>query len=61
MLEHELVRSVLLERLLKANSPEGRNRKEWQALRDRKARFRDLPADEPVGIFLRGEELDRAA
>ncbi len=62
MIEHELVRSVLLERVIKANSPEVRFRKEWQALRADEARDRDIEADEhPVELFLKGKELDRAA
>ena len=62
MIELELARSVLLERLVEANSREARFRKEWQAMRARKARYRDVPADEqPVDLFLRGEEYDRAA
>lgn len=62
MIEHELVRSVLLERVIKANSPEARFRKEWQALRADEARDRDIEADEhPVDLFLKGEELERAA
>ncbi len=61
MIELELARSVLLGRLHEANTREARFRKEWQAMRARKARFRDIPAGEPVGLFLRGEEYDRAA
>ncbi len=62
MIEHELVRSVLLERVIKANSPEVRFRKEWQALRAGEARDRDIEADEhPVDVFLKGKELERAA
>ena len=62
MIEHELVRSVLLGRLIEANSPEVRFRKEWQALRANEARNRDNDADEhPVDLFLKGKELDRAA
>ena len=61
-MEHELVRSVLLERLMKANSPEVRFRKEWQALRAGEARIRDISAeDHPVELFLSGKVLDRAA
>ncbi len=62
MIEHELVRSVLLERSIEANSPEVRFRKEWQALRAAEARARDTSAEvHPVDIFLQGKELDRAA
>ncbi|MCY3505732.1 MAG: hypothetical protein OXH41_06185 [Chloroflexi bacterium] len=62
MIEHELVRSVLLERVIKANSPEARFRKEWQALRADEARDRDVEAGEhPVDVFLKGKELERAA
>ena len=62
MIEHELVRSVLLGRLVEANSPEVRFRKEWQALRAAEARDRDIEADEhPVDLFLEGKELERAA
>ena len=61
MIEHELVRSVLLERFIKANSPEVRFRKEWQAQRA-EARASDIGAEvHPVDIFLQGKELDRAA
>ena len=62
MIEHELVRSVLLERVTKANSPAVRFRKEWQALRAGEARISDIGAeDHPVDLFLSGKELDRAA
>ncbi len=74
MFEHELARSVLLERSFEVNSPEIRFRKEWQALRANEARItkadarvrkaeariRDLGAEQhPVDRFIKG--LDRAA
>ena len=64
MIEHELVRSVLLERLIKANSPEVRFRKEWQARQAPviEAPISVLPKDEhPVDRFLKREEIERAA
>ena len=62
MFEHELARSVLLERLSEVNSPEVRFRKEWQALRDTDARIGDTEAEvHPVDLFLQGKELERAA
>ncbi len=64
MIEHELVRSVLLERLIKANSPEVRFRKEWQDRRDSaiEAPISVLRADPtPVDRFLNGKEIERAA
>lgn len=64
MIEHELVRSVLLERLIKANSPEVRFRKEWQDRRDSaiEAPISVLGADPtPVDRFLNGKEIERAA
>ena len=62
MFEHELARSVLLERLSEANSPEVRFRKEWQALRASEARIGDTEAEaHPVDLFLQGKELERAA
>ena len=60
--EHELARSVLLERLIEANSPEVRFRKEWQALRAEDARISETEAEaNPVDLFLQGKEIERAA
>ena len=69
MIEHELVRSVLLERLIKANLPEVRFRKEWQARRADPARASTAVAPisvlqaepTPVDRFLNREEIERAA
>ena len=64
MIEHELVRSVLLERLIKANSPEVRFRKEWQDRQDStiEAPISVLSRDaHPVDRFLNGKEIERAA
>ena len=62
VIEHEMARSVLLGRLIEANSPEVRFRKEWQALRANEARIRETEAEQhPVDLFLQGKELERAA
>ena len=61
MFEHELARSVLLERFIEVNSLEWQFRKEWQALRAdaKKARIRDIEAEaRPVDLFLKGEEFE---
>ena len=57
-----MARSVLLERLIEANSPEVRFRKEWQALRAEDARISETEAEaNPVDLFLQGKEIERAA
>ena len=62
MIEHELARSVLLERFLTVNSPEWRFRKEWQALRACVARSREIEQGELRLERLRErQQLARAA
>ena len=57
-----MARSVLLERLIEANSPEVRFRKEWQALRAEDARISETEAEaNPVDLFLQGKGIERAA
>ena len=69
MIEHAMARSVLLGRLVEANSPEVRFRKEWQALRSNPERANTAVAPisvlkaepTPLDRFLSGEEIERAA
>lgn len=60
MIEHELARSVLLERSWLLNSPEWRFRKEWDALRAEEALARER-ADEELRIDRLRDKLARAA
>lgn len=60
MFEHELARSVLLERSLLLNSPEWRFRREWDAIRAGEARAREI-ADEELRIDRLRRRLARAA
>ena len=51
-----MARSVLLGRLIEANSPEVRFRKEWQALRANEARIPKTETEQhPVDLFLQGK------
>ncbi len=69
MIEHALARSVLLGRLVEANSPAVRHRREWLALRADPARANTAVAPisvlkaepTPVDRFLSGEPIERAA
>ena len=60
VIEHELARSVLLERSWLLNSPEWRFRKEWDALRAEEALARER-ADEELRIDRLRDKLARAA
>lgn len=60
VIEHELARSVLLERSLLLDSPEWRFRKEWDALRAEEALARER-ADEELRIDRLRDKLARAA
>jgi len=69
VIEHALARSVLLGRLVEANSPSVRYRREWLALRADPARANTAVAPisvlqaepTPVDRFLLGKEIERAA
>jgi len=69
VIEHALARSVLLGRLVEANSPAVRYRREWLALRADPARANTAVAPisvlqaepTPVDRFLSGKEIERAA
>lgn len=58
--EHELARSVLLERSLLLGSPEWRFRREWDAIRADEALAREI-ADEELRIDRLRQKLARAA
>lgn len=60
MFEHELARSVLLERSLLLGSPEWRFRREWDAIRAAEALAREI-ADEELRIDRLRQKLARAA
>ncbi len=69
MIEHAMARSVLLGRLIEANTPAVRHRREWLALRADPARANVAVAPisvlkaepTPVDRFLSGNEIERAA
>ena len=60
MFEHELARSVLLERSLLLGSPEWRFRREWDAIRAEEALAREI-AGEELRIDRLRQKLARAA
>ncbi|MBH77220.1 MAG: hypothetical protein CL897_03200 [Dehalococcoidia bacterium] len=62
MIEHEMARSVLLERSKEENSPELRFRKEWRSLSAKKVRITDAKSKKhPVSRFLQRREGGQAA